>query len=690
MSVKLHPEYQDRDVVTLSVTPSEEMMNAAGLKWQVDGDHRYLVRDDNSHGINDYLTIKDDKIEIRVEEHDNGKYTFLPNAGLTDGNGQKRLPSTIDKNSAPGRAFMDEVSKEWKEIRNEFDKSRSSVDVYIDEALKDGPKVEYNYEHGIMASLVDINTDDMKAIRELENSGLILPCSDVCHEIIVSVNEADQVVARGNSTLINEKIDALSPEAKNLYASTLRDHKDRLTKEAAGFQENAHKERLQGHHDRMMDTFLKEDVDAKASGKSLEEYRNENFEGKNQYLFERDKLNAQFEAVKERASLIEREPSKVEAADTKKVATELNLMPLNKMNDADEIRVKNPDYMSKMYSTNLVQKDGSKTDGLTTKLRIGYDGDGNIKLLHPAGGSLAQRHDHDAYKHNIKLITEEVQKSFERKEAKTYNASVAILDKQDISLSKTKDGLYLVDYAEGSLGGTKNTQLPGRTASNMTQANAFAQTMLDERRKAMRDIYADSKFVVVSQDQKGVLDRNPFHLNKVVTAYSNAGEKLKVARSTISNELLAKKDNGRTVPIVEENSLQHFKAASAEYQKKGISMHRMGEGNVAVNMHGSREFYRAQSVTEASMIANRLEYTREKSMNIQQTNQAQRQNTNVQESKSNVLPFKRQHMNDFQVQPPSRIASMNAGREQRVNAVVKPSNYQTSTNVDEKKHSYSR
>ncbi|NKW11240.1 hypothetical protein HGG76_26935 [Ochrobactrum tritici] len=76
MSVKLHPEYQDRDVVTLSVTPSEEMMNAAGLKWQVDGDHRYLVRDDNSHGINDYLTIKDDKIEIRVEEHDNGKYTF--------------------------------------------------------------------------------------------------------------------------------------------------------------------------------------------------------------------------------------------------------------------------------------------------------------------------------------------------------------------------------------------------------------------------------------------------------------------------------------------------------------------------------------------------------------------------------------------------------------------------------------
>ena len=116
----------------------------------------------------------------------------------------------------------------------------------------------------------------------------------------------------------------------------------------------------------------------------------------------------------------------------------------------------------------------------------------------------------------------------------------------------------------------------------------------------------------------------------------------------------------------------------------------MGEGNVAVNMHGSREFYRAQSVTEASMIANRLEYIREKSMNIQQTNQAQRQNTNVQESKSNVLPFKRQHMNDFQVQPPSRIASMNAGREQRINAVVKPSNYQTSTIVDEKKHSYSR
>lgn len=67
----------------------------------------------------------------------------------------------------------------------------------------------------------------------------------------------------------------------------------------------------------MMDTFLKEDVDAKARGKSLEEYRNENFEGKNQYLFERDKLNAQYEAVKERASLIERERSKVEVADTK-------------------------------------------------------------------------------------------------------------------------------------------------------------------------------------------------------------------------------------------------------------------------------------------------------------------------------------------------------------------------------------
>ena len=28
MSVKLHPEYQDRDVVTLSVTPSEEMYAA--------------------------------------------------------------------------------------------------------------------------------------------------------------------------------------------------------------------------------------------------------------------------------------------------------------------------------------------------------------------------------------------------------------------------------------------------------------------------------------------------------------------------------------------------------------------------------------------------------------------------------------------------------------------------------------
>ncbi|NKW11242.1 hypothetical protein HGG76_26945 [Ochrobactrum tritici] len=113
-------------------------------------------------------------------------------------------------------------------------------------------------------------------------------------------------------------------------------------------------------------------------------------------------------------------------------------MPLNKMNDADEIRVKNPDHMSKMYSTNLVQKDGSKTDGLTTKLRIGYDGDGNIKLLNATGGSLAQRHDQDVYKHNIKLITEEVQKSFERKEARTYNASVAILDKQDISLSKPR------------------------------------------------------------------------------------------------------------------------------------------------------------------------------------------------------------------------------------------------------------
>lgn len=109
---------------------------------------------------------------------------------------------------------MGEVSKEWKEIRNEFGKSRSSVDVYIDDALKDDPKVEYNYEHGIMASLVDINTDNIKAIKELENSGLILPCSDVCHEIIVSVNEADQVVARGNSTLINEKIDALSQKLR--------------------------------------------------------------------------------------------------------------------------------------------------------------------------------------------------------------------------------------------------------------------------------------------------------------------------------------------------------------------------------------------------------------------------------------------------------------------------------------------
>lgn len=715
MTVKLHTEFQNRDVISISVEPTDDLLNAAGLKWEFDADQKYLVKDPDSKnvnsGINDFLKIDGDKVEIRVEQQANGKYTFWPKDGLKDENGHKRPHANIEKDGQEAQAFFSlvssartEVKQAFEDLKNKKAETQAKIEALNSSAAKSANetkaaefKPEYDYEHGAFGTKVEIKTDDKKALAELENSGLVQRYNEKEHAILVSVNAADQVVVRGESTILNERFDALSPEAKNLYVSTLNENKEQLAKEAGGFQENAHKQRLQDHHDKMMDIFLKEDVDAKAAGKTVNEYRAEKFEGKNEYVFERDKLNAQYDGIKEQASLIreEAEASKVaeRGLDAKKIQTEIDMMPFNKMNDAGDIKLRNAAYMSSVYTTSNVQKDGSRTDGQATIIRVRSDENGNPHLIQPKGSGLAQRHDQEVFKSNFDLVASEANKRFERTEERAFNAAAKILDKKDISLSKSKDGLYQLDYAEGSLGGTKNTQLPGRTASNMSQANAFAQQMIDERQKAMRDVYSDSKFVVVSQEQMGRLDRNPFHLNKVVSAHSNTGEAMKVAKSTISNELMAKKADGRTFSVVAENSVQHFKAASLECQKKGINMYLLGEGNVAVNMQGSKDFFRAQSVTEASMIANRLDYARQMSMQqgqtAQQSNQAQQKQTSVAQNpqaRSNVVPFKR-HSNDFQVQPPSRIPGLVSEAHRRNLEIAK---LHKPAPQEEKKHAYGR